>query len=192
MLRRVTEDYIVNVLKNHDQIVLNCQIELLNIFKDKDEVGMIESASMSRKEPDGSAPTNSLTDLQNVLEQYFRLNEEWRMSIYANVRTLIETQETIYRIMACFNNLEQEQRYVLEQLYIKHTFKEGIQILMKELDRSRTSILNFRKNAIENVKSMYDSNQSNLELYGLTLKNGQNKYRLFVTESVTRKRSELL
>ena len=167
MLRRVTEDYIVNVLKNHDQIVLNCQIELLNIFKDKDEVGMIESASMSRKEPDGSAPTNSLTDLQNVLEQYFRLNEEWRMSIYANVRTLIETQETIYRIMACFNNLEQEQRYVLEQLYIKHTFKEGIQILMKELDRSRTSILNFRKNAIENVKSMYDSNQSNLELYGL-------------------------
>lgn len=177
MLRRVTEDYIVNVLKNHDQIVLNCQIELLNIFKDKDEVGMIESASMSRKEPDGSAPTNSLTDLQNVLEQYFRLNEEWRMSIYANVRTLIETQETIYRIMACFNNLEQEQRYVLEQLYIKHTFKKGIQILMKELDRSRTSILNFRKNAIENVKSMYDSNQSNLELYGLTLKNGQNKYR---------------
>lgn len=177
MLRRVTEDYIVNVLKNHDQIVLNCQIELLNIFKDKDEVGMIESASMSRKEPDGSAPTNSLTDLQNVLEQYFRLNEEWRMSIYANVRTLIETQETIYRIMACFNNLEQEQRYVLEQLYIKHTFKEGIQILMKELDRSRTSILNFRKNAIENVKSIYDSNQSNLELYGLTLKNGQNKYR---------------
>ena len=177
MLRRVTEDYIVNVLKNHDQIVLNCQIELLNIFKDKDEVGMIESASMSRKEPDGSAPTNSLTDLQNVLEQYFRLSEEWRMSIYANVRTLIETQETIYRIMACFNNLEQERRYVLEQLYIKHTFKEGIQILMKELDRSRTSILNFRKNAIENVKSMYDSNQSNLELYGLTLKNGQNKYR---------------
>lgn len=177
MLRRVTEDYIVNVLKNHDQLVLNCQIELLNIFKDKDEVGMIESASMSRKEPDGSAPTNSLTDLQNVLEQYFRLSEEWRMSVYANVRTLIETQETIYRIMACFNNLEQEQRYVLEQLYIKHTFKEGIQILMKELDRSRTSILNFRKNAIENVKSMYDSNQSNLELYGLTLKNGQNKYR---------------
>lgn len=177
MLRRVTEDYIVNVLKNHDQLVLNCQIELVNIFKSKDEVGMIESASMTRKEPDGSAPTNSLTDLQNVLEQYFRLNEEWRMSIYANVRTLIETQETIYRIMACFNNLEQEQRYVLEQLYIKHTFKEGIQILMKELDRSRTSILNFRKNAIENVKSMYDSNQSNLELYGLTLKNGQNKYR---------------
>lgn len=177
MLRRISEDYIVNVLKNHDQLVLNCQIELLNIFKDKDEIGMIESASMSRKEPDGSAPTNSLTDLQNVLEQYFRLTEEWRMSIYANVRTLIETQETIYRIMACFNNLEQEQRYVLEQLYIKHTFKEGIQILMKELDRSRTSILNFRKNAIENVKSMYDSNQSNLELYGLTLKNGQNKYR---------------
>ena len=177
MLRRVTEDYIVNVLKNHDQLILNCQIELHNIFKDKDEIGMIESASMSRKEPDGSAPTNSLTDLQNVLEQYFRLTEEWRMSIYANVRTLIETQETIYRIMACFNNLEQEQRYVLEQLYIKHTFKEGIQILMKELDRSRTSILNFRKNAIENVKSMYDSNQSNLELYGLTLKNGQNKYR---------------
>lgn len=70
----------------------------------------------------------------------------------ANVRSLIETQETIYRIMACYNNLEQEQKYVLEQLYIKHSFKEGVQILMKELDRSRTSILNFRKSAMQNVK----------------------------------------
>ena len=177
MLRRISEDYIVNVLKNHDQLVLNCQIELVNIFKSKDEVGMIESASMTRKESIGSAPTNSLTDLQNVLEQYFRLNDEWEKSVLANVRALIETQETIYRIMACYNNLEQEQRHILEQLYIKHTFKEGIQILMKELDRSRTSILNFRKSAIENLKSMYDSNQSNLELYGLVLKNGTNKYR---------------
>jgi len=95
----------------------------------------------------------------------------------ANVRSLIETQETIYRIMACYNNLEQEQKYVLEQLYIKHSFKEGVQILMKELDRSRTSILNFRKSAMQNVKNMYDSEQSNLELYGLVLNDGKNRYR---------------
>ena len=132
---------------------------------------------MTRKEPDGSAPTNTLVDLQNVLEQYFKLNEEWEKSILANVRSLIETQETIYRIMACYNNLEQEQKYVLEQLYIKHSFKEGVQILMKELDRSRTSILNFRKSAMQNVKNMYDSEQSNLELYGLVLNDGKNRYR---------------
>lgn len=177
MLRRISEDYIVNVLKNHDQLILSCQVKLINIFKSKDEVGMIESASMTRKEPDGSAPTNTLVDLQNVLEQYFKLNEEWEKSILANVRSLIETQETIYRIMACYNNLEQEQKYVLEQLYIKHSFKEGVQILMKELDRSRTSILNFRKSAMQNVKNMYDSEQSNLELYGLVLNDGKNRYR---------------
>lgn len=177
MLRRISEDYIVNVLKNHAQLILSCQVELINIFKSKDEVGMIESASMTRKEPDGSAPTNALIDLQNVLDQYFKLNEEWEKSILANVRSLIETQETIYRIMACYNNLEQEQKYVLEQLYVKHSFKEGVQILMKELDRSRTSILNFRKSAIQNVKNMYDSEQSNLELYGLVLNEGKNRYR---------------
>ena len=79
--------------------------------------------------------------------------------------------------MACYNNLEHEQKYVLEQLYIKHSFKEGVQILMKELDRSRTSILNFRKSAMQNVKNMYDSEQSNLELYGLELNEGKNRYR---------------
>ena len=79
--------------------------------------------------------------------------------------------------MACYNNLEQEQKYVLEQLYIKHSFKEGVQILMKELDRSRTSILNFRKSAMQNVKNMYDSEQSNLELYGLVLNDGKKRYR---------------
>ena len=140
MLRKISEDYIVNVLKNHDQLILNCQVELVNIFKSKDEIGMIESASMTRKEPDGSAPTNALVDLQNVLEQYTKLNEEWEKSILANVRSVVETQETVYRIMACFNNLEQEQKYVLEQLYIKRPFKEGMQILIKELDRSRASI----------------------------------------------------
>lgn len=177
MLRRISEDYIVNVLKNHDQLILSCQVELINIFKSKDEVGMIESASMTRKEPDGSAPSNTLVDLQNVLDQYFRLNEEWEKSILANVRSLIETQETVYRIMACYNNLEQEQKYVLEQLYIKQQFKEGMQILIKELDRSRTSILRFRKDAISTIKAMYDSEQSNLELYGLVLNEGKNRYR---------------
>lgn len=48
---------------------------------------------------------------------------------------------------------------------------------MKELDRSRTSILNFRKSAMQNVKNMYDSEQSNLELYGLVLNDGKNRYR---------------
>lgn len=43
---------------------------------------MIESASMTRKEPDGSAPTNTLVDLQNVLEQYFKLNEEWEKAYW--------------------------------------------------------------------------------------------------------------
>ena len=177
MLRRISEDYIVNVLKNHDQLILSCQVELINIFKSKDEVGMIESASMTRKEPDGSAPSNTLVDLQNVLDQYFRLNEEWEKSILANVRSLIETQETVYRIMACYNNLEQEQNYVLEQLYIKQQFKEGMQILIKEMDRSRASILRFRKDAISTIKAMYDSEQSNLELYGLVLNEGKNRYR---------------
>lgn len=180
MLRKISEDYIVNVLKNHDQLILNCQVELVNIFKSKDEIGMIESASMTRKEPDGSAPTNALVDLQNVLEQYTKLNEEWEKSILANVRSVVETQETVYRIMACFNNLEQEQKYVLEQLYIKRPFKEGMQILIKELDRSRASILRFRKDAVCAIKTMYDSERSNLELYGLyglALNEGNNRYR---------------
>lgn len=38
MLRRINEDYIVNVLKNHDQLILSCQVELINIFKSKDEI----------------------------------------------------------------------------------------------------------------------------------------------------------
>lgn len=177
MLRKINEDYIINVLKNHDQIIINCQNELLNIFKNKDEIGMIESASMTRKEPDGSAPTNSLVDLQNVLELYFRINEEWEKSVQANIRVLLETQETVLRIMACYNNLEPGLRYVLEQLYIKQSFKEGIIVLMKELDRSRASILRFRKEALNAIKAMYDSEQSNLELYGLVVKDGNNKYR---------------
>ena len=65
----------------------------------------------------------------------------------------------------------------MEQLYIKQQFKEGMQILIKELDRSRASILRFRKDAISTIKAMYDSEQSNLELYGLELNEGKNRYR---------------
>ncbi len=178
MLRKISEDYIVNVLKNHEQLTVNCQQELLNIFKNKDEVGMIESASMTRKEADGSAPTNALVDLQNVLEIYFKLSEEWEKSVQANIRFLLETQETIYRIMACYNNLPIDFRYILEQLYIKNTsFKEGMFYLINKLDRSRASILRFRKEALNNIKKMYDSNMSNLELYNQMIKDGKDKYR---------------
>lgn len=164
MLKRVSDDYIINVLQNHEELMKAVRQQLANIFASKDENGLIVCASLY-KENSGGSRTNEVHDLSDVLDRYNKLCHEWTMSVQSNVRSLIEMQETINRIMACYNNLPFDCRYILEQLYIDNQYKEGLAKLIKENQRSRATILRLRKTAIDTMKKLYNSKLTNLELY---------------------------
>ena len=164
MLKKISDDYIINVLQNHEALMKAARQQLVDIFKSKDENGMIVCASLY-KEDSGSSRTNDVHDLSDVLDRYNRLCHEWTMSVQSNVRSLIERQETINRIMACYNNLSFDYQHVLNMLYINNSYKEGLSELINEYKKGRTTILRMRKSAIEAIKEMYNSELTNLELY---------------------------
>ena len=55
------------------------------------------------------------------------------------MRVFIWLSIQTYVVIVCQLQIETDMRYVLECLYVKMSFKEGMQVLMKELDRSRAS-----------------------------------------------------
>ena len=89
MLKKISDDYIINVLQNHEALMKAARQQLVDIFKSKDENGMIVCASLY-KEDSGSSRTNDVHDLSDVLDRYNRLCHEWTMSVQSNVRSLIE------------------------------------------------------------------------------------------------------
>ena len=98
------------------------------------------------------------------------------MSVKSYASELVEKLESINRIIACYNNLKQKEKLVLDMLYIQHNFKEGKVILDKEHNIPERTALRIRKTAIDNILKMYYSASSNLELYK-TDRNKNNKYR---------------
>ena len=98
------------------------------------------------------------------------------MSVKSYASELEEKLESINRIIACYNNLKQKEKLVLDMLYIQHNFKEGKVILDKEHNIPERTALRIRKTAIDNILKMYYSASSNLELYK-TDRNKNNKYR---------------
>lgn len=175
MLRTINEEYIIDVLKNHEFQLKKNQEETKKILSGKDEAGLIRAAAINHSESFNSH-TNELHDLDDVYRKYKKLTHDWELSIKEKIRALLEEQETINRILACYNILPINERYVLEQLYIKNSYKTGMAKLMNENDKSRSTVLRIRKNAICKIKEMYNSRFTNLEIYRID--NNKNlKYR---------------
>lgn len=98
------------------------------------------------------------------------------MSVKLYARDLVERLETINRIVACINNLSQKEKNILNTLYVKNAYKEGIAVLDKEYGMPERTVCRIRKTAINNIIKMYYSTATNLELYKET-ENKNKKYR---------------
>ena len=176
MYKDVSEELVVNVIKSQNDMIAKIHRELIKIFTTTDTSDFISAATFHSELHEATSKTNARHDLHDVYEQYRKINYEWDMSVKSYARDLVERLGTINRIVACFNNLSQKEKLVLDTLYVKHSFKEGKVILDKEHNIPERTALRIRKTAIDNILKMYYSASSNLELYK-TDRNKNNKYR---------------
>lgn len=176
MYKDVSEELVVNVIKSQNDMIAKIHRELIKIFTTTDTSDFISAATFHSELHEATSKTNARHDLHDVYEQYCKINKEWGMSVKSYARDLVERLETINRIVACFNNLSQKEKLVLDTLYVKYSFKEGKLILDKEHNIPERTALRIRKMAIDNILKMYYSASSNLELYK-TDRNKNNKYR---------------
>lgn len=176
MYKDVTEEFVVNVIKTQTKMIAQIHKELLKIFSSSGNDDLITAATFHSELHEATSKTNAKHDLHDVYEQYRKINYEWDMSVKSYARELVEKLESINRIIACYNNLKQKEKLVLDMLYIQRNFKEGKVILDKEHNIPERTALRIRKTAIDNILKMYYSSSSNLELYKVD-KNKNNKYR---------------
>ncbi len=176
MYKDISEDIVISIIKSKDEMIAKIHTELIKIFTSIDTDDFISAATFNSQLRETTSKTNAKHDLHDVYEQYCKINHEWSMSVKLYARDLVERLETINRIVACFNNLPEQEKNVLVMLYIKHPFKEGKKILEAEYQISARTILRVRRVAIDKIIKMYYSNASNLELYNDN-ENKNNKYR---------------
>lgn len=165
MYKYVSEEIVVNVIKSQNEMITKIHKELIKIFSSKDVNDFIAAATFHSELHEATSKTNAKHDLHDVYEQYCKINREWDMSVRSYARDLVERLETINRIIACYNNLAQKEKLVLDMLYVQHSFKEGKVILDKEHNIPERTALRIRKTAIDNILNMYNSVSTNLELY---------------------------
>lgn len=175
MYKDVSEELVVKVIKSQNEMIAKIHQELIKIFSSKDNDDFISAATFHSELHEATSKTNAKHDLHDVYEQYCRINNEWDMSVRTYARDLVERLETINRIIACYNNLAQKEKLVIDMLYVQYSFKEGKIILDKEYNIQERTAMRIRKKAIDNILKMYHSTATNLELYKNDNKN--NKYR---------------
>lgn len=95
LLRTINEEYIIDVLKNHEFQLKKNQEEIKKILSGKDEAGLIRAASINHSESFNSR-TNELHDLDDVYRKYKKLTHDWELSVKEKIRALLEEQETIW------------------------------------------------------------------------------------------------
>ena len=176
MYKDVSEELVVNVIKSQNEMITKIHQELIKIFTTADTDDFISAATFHSELNEATSKTNARHDLHDVYEQYCKINKEWDMSVKSYARDLVERLETINRIVACINNLSQKEKNILNTLYVKNAYKEGIAVLDKEYGMPERTVCRIRKTAINNIIKMYYSTATNLELYKET-ENKNKKYR---------------
>ena len=167
MYKVITEELIISVIgTSSEQITeINKKIEsaFANMATDSE---LMEAASMPGTHY-GLTRGCGQHSLSDTYEQYIKMRE----------RALTEKQETINRIISCYNVLTIDEHQTLEYLYEKYDFQTGLMNLKREKDVSKSTIIRWRKNALLHIKELYDSSLSNIDIYQYFGDKNKTKYR---------------
>lgn len=103
-------------------------------------------------------------DLGDLLEQYEKNELAYNHFLKEHISQLITEEEAIRRIWVCFQSLPYEQRKVLTELYVK---KKPWKVAECDLQMSHSTVCNNRNTGLLNIKRLYDSDFSNLQIIAL-------------------------
>lgn len=167
MLNTITDEYIKKVLSEHQKLLTAIHDRLLELyFEMEDSDGMIKSATFGGVGQNiGGGRSSEKKDLTDIMMRHFSLLRAQSQEIRMEMMRLVEEQETINRIWCCFEALDKEERELLTELYVKgRPYKDVQYEAQKNRDISRTTFERIRKCGIEEIRRMYDSSVSNVDI----------------------------
>lgn len=106
----------------------------------------------------GKADNGMHGDIDCVYRQYLKLKEQQQTELAEYTDGLLEEQQTILKILKCYNALSEAEHKILEYLYSdSRNVKEGLVMAMQEEHISRATVFRIRKRAVDSIIKMYTS-----------------------------------
>ena len=152
--------------------VINKKMQALYIEMETLENECIRAASLPGKNSEyhmngQSGGDKSTKDLYHVLIASKRQYDERKMMLRKLLWSLREQADMINRIWICFISLDNNDFNILNNLYVvKNTYKQ----VEKESGLSHVTFERKRKDALENIRKMYMSNQISRDIYNRSRK----------------------
>lgn len=177
MYKTLFDGFIKNTISDYDLLSEEITNKIEDILsKLSSDAELIEAVSMPGLGYSGCKGSGTLHDIEDTYDAFIKLKNEQELNVRGQLRAYVEKQETMNRIIACYNALPEDEHRVLEYLYEKNKFKEGLRQLIIDTDRAKATILRRRTSGIEHIKQLYNTDLSNLSLYKADI-NKNNDYR---------------
>ena len=172
MNRRINTAYICGVLGSYQKRMAEIRQQIRRLYKEIDpdrdeEDDWIRSVSLPRTALD---PYRAGTgkDMIDVLQQYRDSLDGMKKRALRRMELLLEEQESMERIMTCFEILPYAERKIMGEIYVDKeeevSFEGAARDLMKKYRVSFATIKRIRRTALQKILENYFSTLTNSEL----------------------------
>lgn len=162
MQERITEEEVKNILQNRETIQKSIQDRVLSLYEElaaqEDRLYLLPSTKFMGTIGSGGG---SHKDLDDVLTEYRRQVNERKMEIKNIIWQLKEREDTVSRVWACLQALDEPYYTILHALYEE---KQLYQAVESSFGESHMSFEKCRKGAIALLIQYYESGQSVADL----------------------------
>lgn len=178
MYKEIDQEFIIRTLRTYDARTIelrkemSAQYTLLNTQSLDDELLQaaaypIYDPSETRHQMDG--------DIGEIYTRYIELSKQRVDDIKSLMRDIIEEQESMNRIMAIYEILDEKERCVLERLYLHSTADkvyESVQQLGTDYNLHPQTIYRIRRKTMDKIMSIYKSDLTQTEILQMRTQDG--------------------
>lgn len=178
MYKMISDNFITDTIARYNNLTDDINNRIEDVFSQiVSDSELMQVASMPGQAYDALSFSDSLAyDITDTYRKYRQMKTQQMLDARANIRSAMEKQETMNRIMVCYNILPENEHKTLEYLYERFNYKDGLAQLMKDCKVSESTALRRRTAGIKHIRELYGSDLSNTELYINDNKN-MSKYR---------------
>ncbi len=109
-------------------------------------------------------------DISQIYEHFKKLSTDQLRDMNVFLRSIVEEQESMNRVMAIYETLDSTEKDVLKVLYIDEPLRKlqaSVNILMKKYACSSRTIYRTRRAALDKIHDIYNSDLTQSEIYRL-------------------------
>lgn len=152
--------YVKKVLAGYEKRLMEIERRMEELYRmqnDTDE--LIRSLSVQMDDFSGNNP--KLKDVSSLLLRHKHLTEERQKEIQCEMWRLMEEEETIKRIWACYRALEGEEFWIIRELYAQDQLYAAVE---KQSGMSHGKFEKKRSDAMKRIQKLYNSSLDNVSI----------------------------